>query len=221
MIDATIIDLCAAVFPMAKFRIPKGAIKLHTILTGILSQCVPVADGKTHDRWAVQDRYFEPDDLLIFDRAYLDYAWLYPHQGGVWLVTRIKTNSCSEVIQSRAASGPVPADQIIRLSSSRGQAGYPELLRRVHYQDPETDREYAFLTSCLDLPSLEMAELYRRHWQIELFFKWVKQNLKIKACYGTPKNAGLIQIWTVLIVYLLLVWLKFKSKARARSGGDS
>jgi IS4 transposase len=213
IIDSTTIDLCASVFPWAKFRTRKGAIKLHTVLTGMLPQCVLVTDGKTHDRRAVQDLHFEPDDLLIFDRAYLDYVWLYRlHQGGVWFVTRLKTNSCYEVIQSRAASSPVLADQIIRLSSPQGQTCYPELLRRVHYRDPETGQEYVFLTNRRDLPALEVAELYRRRWQIELFFKWIKQNLQIKAFYGTSKNAVLIQIWTALIAYLLLVWLKFKSK---------
>ncbi len=214
IIDATTIDLCTSVFPWAKFRTRKGAIKLHTVLTEMLPQCVLVTDGKTHDRRAIQDLHFEPDDLLIFDRAYLDYAWLYQlHQGGVWFVTRLKTNSCYEVIQNRAASGPILADQIIRLSSPQGQAGYPDLLRRVHYRDPETGKEYVFLTNRLDLPALEVAELYRRRWQIELFFKWIKQNLKIKAFYGTSKNAVLIQIWTALIAYLLLVWLRFKTKA--------
>lgn len=213
IIDATTIDLCAAVFPWAKFRTRKGAIKLHTVLTGLLPQCVLITDGKTSDRRAVQDLHFEPDDLLIFDRAYLDYAWLYQlHQGDVWFVTRLKTNSCYEVVQSRAASGPVLADQIIRLNSPQGKARYPELLCRVHYQDPDTGKEYVFLTNRLDLPAIEVAELYRRRWQIELFFKWVKQNLKIKSFYGTSKNAVLIQIWTALIAYVLLVWLKFKSK---------
>jgi IS4 transposase len=116
------------------------------------------------------------------------------------------------VIQSRAASGPVLADQIIRLISPQGQACYPELLRRVHYLDPETAKEYVLLTNRLDLPALKVAELYRRRGQIELFLKWIKQDLKIKAFYGTSKNAVLIQIWTALIAYLLLVWLKFKSK---------
>ena len=213
IIDATTIDLCAAVFPWAKFRTNKGAIKLHTILTGLLPQCVLVTDGKTHDRRAVQDLHFKPDDLLIFDRAYLDYAWLYRlHEGGVWFVTRLKTNSCYAIIQTQATSGPVVADQLIRLRSPHGQTSYPEVLRRVHYRDPETGKEYVFLTNRLDLPVLEVAELYRRRWQIELFFKWIKQNLKIKAFYGTSKNAVLIQIWTALIAYLLLVWLKFKSK---------
>jgi Transposase DDE domain/Domain of unknown function (DUF4372) len=214
IIDATTIDLCAAVFPWAKFRARKGAIKLHTVLSGLLPQCVLVTDGKTHDLQAVQDLRFQPGDLLIFDRAYLDYAWLYQlHRDTVWFVTRLKSNSCFEVIKEKTASGPVLADQVIRLSSPPGRASYPEPLRRVHYRDPETGKEYVFLTNRLDLSALEVAELYRRRWQVELFFKWIKQNLKIKAFYGTSKNAVLIQIWTALIAYLLLVWVKFKTEA--------
>ena len=214
IIDATTIDLCAAVFPWAKFRTRKGAIKLHTVLSGVLPQCVLISDGKTHDRQAVPDLRFQPGDLLIFDRAYLDYAWLYQlHQGRTWFVTRLKRNSSYEIIEEPAASGPILADQIICLGSPKGQASYPEPLRRVHYRDPETGKEYVFLTNRQDLSALEVAELYRRRWQIELFFKWIKQNLKIKAFYGTSKNAVLIQIWTALISYLLLVWLKFKTKA--------
>ena len=214
IIDATTIDLCATVFPWAKFRTRKGAIKLHTVLTGLLPQCVLVTDGKTHDRRAIQDLRFQPGDLLIFDRAYLDYAWLYQlHQGRAWFVTRLKNNSCFEIIEEQTAAGPILADQIICLGSPKGQASYPEPLRRVHYRDPETGKEYVFLTNRQDLSALEVAELYRRRWQIELFFKWIKQNLKIKAFYGTSKNAVLIQIWTALIAYLLLVWVKFKTKA--------
>jgi len=107
---------------------------------------------------------------------------------------------------------------VIPLSSPQGQNCYPDLLRRVHYRDPDTSQEYVFLTNRPDLPALEVAELYRRRWQIELFFKWIKQNLKIKVYYGNSKNAVLIQIWTALIAYVLLVWLKFKSKTGA---GDS
>jgi hypothetical protein len=137
IIDAITIDLCAAVFPGAKFRTRQGALKLHTVLTGLLPQCVLVTDGKTHDRKIVQDLRFQPGDWLIFDRAYLDYAWLYRlHQDGVWLVTRLTSNSCSEVMKERAAAGPILADQVIRLSSAQGQACYPEPLRRVHDRDP-------------------------------------------------------------------------------------
>jgi len=214
IIDATTIDLCAAVFPWAKFRTRKGAIKLHTVLTGLLPQCVLVTEGKTHDRRAIQDLRFKPDDLLIFDRAYLDYVWLCQlHQDRVWFVTRLKSNSRYEIIEAQTPSGPILADQIICLGSPQSQASYPEPLRRVHYRDPGTGKEYVFLTNRQDLSALEVAELYRRRWQIELFFKWIKQNLKIKAFYGTSKNAVLIQIWTALIAYLLLVWLKFKTKA--------
>jgi putative transposase len=214
IIDATTIDLCAAAFPWAKFRTRKGAIKLHTVLSGLLPQYVLVTDGKTHDLRAVQDLRFQPGDLLIFDRGYLDYAWLYQlQQGRAGFVTRLKRNSCYEIIEEQPASGPILADQIICLGSPQGQASYPEPLRRVRYRDLETGKEYAFLTNRQDLPALEVAEHYRRRWQIELFFKWIKQNLKIKAFYGTSKNAVLIQIWTALIAYLLLVWLKFKTKA--------
>ena len=206
ILDATTIELCAAVFPWAKFRSRKGAVKLHTGLTGLLPQCLIVTDGKTHDQKAVQDLRVEAGDLRIFDRAYLDYAWFFRlHQGGVWFVTRLKSNSCYEVVQTRSAVGPVLADELIRLISATGQARFPELLCRVYYRDPETGKDYFFLTIRQDLTALEVAELYRRRWQIELFFKWIKQNLKIKAFYGTAKNAVLIQIWTVLIAYLLLV----------------
>jgi len=201
IIDATTIDLCAAVFPWAKFRTRKGAIKLHTVLTGLLPQGDLVTEGQTHDRRAIQDLHFKPDDLLIFDRAC------------VWFVTRLKSNSRYEIIEAQTASGPILAGQIICLGSPQGRASYPEPLRRVHYRDPETGKEYVFFTNRQDLSALEVAELYRRRWQIELFFKWIKQNLKIKAFYGTSKNAVLIQIWTALLAYLLLVWLKFKTKA--------
>jgi len=132
---------------------------------------------------------------------------------GVWFVTRLTSNACYEAVEDRniTAPGQVRADQIMRLSSVRGQAAYPEYLRRVHYRDPETAKEYVFLTSRLDLSALEVAALYKRRWQIELFCKWIKQNLKIKAFYGASKNAVLIQIWTALIAYLLLILLKLRS----------
>jgi putative transposase len=133
IIDATTIDLCAVVFPLAKFRTRKGAIKLPTVLTGLLPQCVLVSAGKTQDLQAIQDLRFQPGDLLIFDQANPDYACLYRlHQEGVWFVTRLKSNSCYEVIQEHTASGPVLADQVFRLSSPQGQACYPGPLRRVH-----------------------------------------------------------------------------------------
>jgi hypothetical protein len=130
------------VFPWAKFRTRKGAITLHTVRTGLLPQCVLVADGKPHDLQAAQGLRFQPGALLIFDRAYLDYARLYRlHQVNVWFVTRLKSNSCYGVIQEQPASGPILANQVIRLSSPKGQVCYPEPLRRMHYRDPETGKE--------------------------------------------------------------------------------
>lgn len=216
IIDATTIDLCASVFPWAHFREKKGAIKLHTVLVDMLPQCVILSDGKKHDVAAAKEMQFAPGDLLIMDRAYVDYAWLYGLQRqGVWFVTRLKTNACYEVVADReiTADGLVWADQVIRFTSDHGRTAYPEPLRRVHYRDPETGKEYVFLTNRLDLSALEVAALYKRRWQIELFFKWVKQNLKIKAFYGTSKNAVLIQIWTALLAYVLLIWAKLKSTA--------
>jgi len=214
ILDSTTIDLCATVFPWANFRARKGAIKLHTVLRDLLPQCVILTDGNTHDLNAAKQMEFEAGDLLIIDRAYIDYAWLYSlHRQGVWFVTRLKSNACYEVIEDWeiTATDAVLADQVICLSSDRGLAAYPEPLRRVHYRDLETGKEYVFLTNRFDLSALEVAALYRRRWQIELFFKWIKQNLKIKAFYGTSKNAVLIQIWTALIGYLLLIWAKLRS----------
>lgn len=214
IIDATTIELCASTFPWAEFRARKGAIKLHTVLADLLPQCVVLTDGKTHDLTVARELTFAPGDLLILDRAYIDYDWLFHlHQQGVWFVTRLKTNACYEVVDRRKATagGPILADELIRLNSPHGRAAYPARLRRVHYRDPETGKEYVFLTNRLDLTAQEIAQLYRQRWQIELFFKWIKQHLKIKAFYGTSKNAVLIQVWTALIAYLLLFWAKLRS----------
>ena len=201
IIDSTTIDLCASVFPWANFREKKGAIKLHTVLVDLLPHCIILTDGKKHDLVAAKEMQFEPNDLLILDRAYIDYAWLFGlHRQKVWFVTRLKTNACYEVLEDRKiiAPGRILADQVIRFSSDHGCMAYPEPLRRVHYRDPEKGKEYVFLTNRMNLAALKIAALYRQRWQIELFFKWIKQNLKIKAFYGTSKNAVLIQIWGLL-----------------------
>jgi hypothetical protein len=214
IIDATTINLCASAFPWANFREKQGAIKLHTVLVDMLPHCLILSDGKKHDLAAAKEMQFAPGDLLIMDRAYIDYAWLYGlHRQGVWFVTRLKANACFEVQEDGkiTAPGQIVADQVIRFTSDHGSTAYPEPLRRVHYRDPETGKEYVFLTNRLNLSALEVAALYKRRWQIELFFKWIKQNLKIKAFYGTSKNAVLIQIWTALMAYLLLILIKLRS----------
>jgi hypothetical protein len=219
IIDSTTIDLCASVFPWATFRSRKAGIKLHTVITDMLPKCVILTEAKIHDIQVGKTLQFDPGDLLIFDRGYIDYAWLHTlHQKGVWFVTRLKSNACFEVIETLGNPAPerVLTDQIISLNSEHGLHSYPGHLRRVHYRDPETGKEYVFLTNRVDLSALEIADLYRQRWQIELFFKWVKQNLKIKTFYGTSRNAVLIQIWTALIAYLLLIWLKIKSTINIR-----
>jgi hypothetical protein len=214
IIDSTTIDLCASVFPWATFRARKAGIKLHTVITDMLPKCVILTEAKVHDIQVGKTLQFDPGDLLIFDRGYIDYAWLHTlHQENVWFVTRLKSNACFQVIDTLENPTPdrVLTDQIIRLSSGHALASYPDTVRRVHYRDLETGKKYVFFTNRFDLSALAIADLYRQRWQIELFFKWVKQNLKIKTFYGTSRNAVLIQIWTALIAYLLLIWLKIKS----------
>lgn len=216
IIDSTTIDLCASVFPWAHFRSRKGGIKLHTVITDLLPQCVVVTEANSHDIQIGRNLQFEAGDLLIFDRGYIDYAWMHRlHRGGVSFVTRMKANARFEAVATSKDSNDhrVISDQIIRLSSPHGRENYPETLRRVVYQDPESGKKYVFLSNRLDLTAIQIADLYRQRWQIELFFKWIKQNLKIKAFFGTSRNAVLIQIWTALIAYLLLLWLKIKSIA--------
>jgi hypothetical protein len=216
IIDSTTINLCASVFPWASFRTKKGGIKLHTVITDLLPQCVVVTEAKSHDLHVGRSLHFEAGDLLIFDRGYIDYAWMHRlHRRNVSFVTRLKTNARFEVVAVKRDinDNRVISDQIIRLSSTHGQESYPDPLRRVVFQDPESGKQYVFLSNRFDLTALQIADLYRQRWQIELFFKWIKQNLKIKAFFGTSRNAVLIQIWTALIAYILLIWLKLKSIA--------
>nr|WP_258164940.1 IS4 family transposase [Desulfobacca acetoxidans] len=181
-------------------------MKLHTVITDMLPKCVILTEAKIHDMQIAKTLQFDPGDLLIFDRGYIDYAWLHRlHQKGVWFVTRLKSNACFEVIETLKNPAPdrVLTDEIIRLNSEHGLHSYQGTLRRVQYRDPETGKEYVFLTNRFDLFALAIADLYRQRWQIELFFKWVKQNLKIKTFYGTSRNAVLIQIWTALRIPII------------------
>jgi putative transposase len=151
---------------------------------------------------------------LLIDRGYVDFVWLYSlHQQGVGFVTRLPGHIRYQVVQDNPvpSDSAVLADQTIRLSTAYSRSHYPEALRLVHYRDPETGKEYVFLTNLPDLPALAVADLYRQRWQIETFFRWLKQNLKIKTFYATSENGVLIQIWTALIAYLLLLWLKVRS----------
>jgi putative transposase len=217
ILDATYVPVCDSLFPWADFMPGKSAVKLHFLLAADAGtpQELQVTSGQVHELEVARELSFAPGDLLLLDRGYVDFAWLYSlHQQQVGFVTRLPRNVRYQVVQENPVptDSPVLADQTIRLTTAYSRRHYPETLRLVHYRDPETGKEYVFLTNLPDLPALAVADLYRQRWQIETFFRWIKQNLKIKAFYGTSENAVLIQIWTALIAYLLLLWLKLRSR---------
>ena len=211
LLDATVVDLCLSVFPWAEFRKRKGAIKLHIGLDGdgYLPEFVNLTTGKEHEiNWAKTLR-LPAGSMAVFDMGFTDYKWYQSLMGnGIYFVTRLKSNAKIQLLekrQGRKAKG-VNVDRTIMLGN------IVEPLRMVTYQDPETGKELTFVTNAHHLEAKTIAALYKERWQIELFFKWVKGNLKIKTFLGTSRNAVLTQIWIALIVYLLLAFLKFKSK---------
>ena len=212
-LDATVIDLCLKVFDWAKFRKRKGAIKLHLILDHgghIPSFCV-MTPGREHEIEVARGQRYEPDSILSFDRAYVDYHWFDQlHRQGVYFVTRQKRNARYRVLERRSVV-PQPggtSDQVIRLTGKAAQC-LSTPLRRIGYRDPETRQFYVFLTNLFHLTAAEVAAIYKARWQIELFFKWVKQHLKIKSFLGTTANAVMTQVWVALCVYLLVAYVKF------------
>ena len=211
--DASTIDLCLSVFPWAEFRRTKAAIKLHAVLDhdGLIPAFVDVADGKTHD--VVQGRKFQlpKGSILTMDRGYIDYRWFQDSDDqGVFFVTRAKTNMRYRVIKTnKLVKGTgITSDQIIELTSQKGKE-YRSTLRRVGFKDPETGKPYYYITNHAGLSARTIADVYKQRWQIELFFKWIKQNLKIKSFIGTSKNAVLSQIWVALCTYLLIYYFKW------------
>ena len=211
--DSTTIDLCLSLFPWAKFRKRKGAIKLHTLLDlrGSIPTFIQMTDGKTHDVRILDDLPLEPGAFYILDRGYLDYSRLYTlHQGRTFFVTRAKSNLQSRRLRSRAVDKTMDltSDQTIVLTDPKSKTKYPEPLRRVRFYDRENDRHLIFLTNNLLLPALTIAKLYKLRWQVELFFRWIKQNLRIKSFYGTSENAVRTQIWVAITVYALVAIIK-------------
>ncbi len=211
--DATTIDLCLALFPWAKFRQRKGAIKLHTLLDlrGSIPTLIYVTQGKTHEVNLLDDLLVEPGAIYLFDRGYLDFARLYRiHQDRAFFIIRAKSNFRFRRIYSQPvdkAKG-IQADQIIKLRGFYARKDYPERLRRIRYFDPEKKKRLIFLTNNFTLPAFVIAELFRCRWKIELFFKWIKQHLRIKAFYGTSENAVKTQIWIAITVYVLAALVK-------------
>jgi len=212
-LDTTIIDLCLSVFPWAKFRRRKAAVKLHTLLDlrGNIPVLIHITHGKIHDVNILDDLFIEAGSIYIMDRAYLDFARLYRvHQSHACFVTRAKRNFAFTRLYSQPVdkSTGVQADQIITVTGFYSQRDYPEKLRRIRYYDAETKKRLVFLTNQFSLPAIVIAQLYKCRWQVELFFKWIKQHLRIKAFYGTTENAVKTQIWIAITVYVLMAIVK-------------
>jgi hypothetical protein len=216
-LDSTVIDLCVSLFDWAQFRRTKGAIKLHLVLDheGYLPSFAVITEGKIHDVKVAHTLSFDPGTIVVDDRGYNDYRlfakWT---EQGVYFVTRMKENALYQIVQKR----PVPEnrsvlkDQIIRLSGQKAAEKCPHLLRRVEFYSLEKEETLVFLTNHLALGASTIASIYKDRWQIELFFKALKQNLKIKTFVGTSANAVKTQAWTALIAMLLLRYLQLKSK---------
>lgn len=213
-IDATTIDVCLAAFPWASFRRTKGAIKLHVGLdqAGHLPSFLSVTDGKAADVTVARTWTFPAGSVVVADRAYLDFGWLHRLQEqGVTFVTRLKRGVKYRVLRDHdvAIRTGVMSDQTIELTSARSRKAYPGTLRRVGYWDAETKQRYVFVTNNTTWVGRTIADLYKSRWQIELFFKWIKQYLKVKRFVGRSKNAVLTQLWVATCMYLLLAYLKF------------
>jgi hypothetical protein len=216
-LDATIIDLCLSVFPWAKFRKGKAAVKLHTLLDlrGRIPVIVRITHGRIHDVHILDELFIEAGAIYIMDRAYVDFARLYRiHQAQACYVTRAKRNFVFKRLYSHPVdkSTGVQADQIITVAGFYTLKDYPEKLRRIRYCDADTKKRLVFLTNNFTLPALVIAHLYKCRWQVELFFKWIKQHLRIKAFYGTTENAVKTQIWIALSVYVLVAIVKKRLK---------
>jgi hypothetical protein len=216
-LDSSTIDLCLSVFPWARFRRTKGAIKLHTLLDlkGDIPTFIWITDGKIHDVNVLDRLIPEPGAIYVMDRAYLDFERLYQlHQCSAIFVTRSKANTKLRRIYSHKIdkSTGVRCDQIVFPEGFYSKKDYPEKLRRIKYYDAEKGRSFVFLTNQFTLPPLTIAELYRYRWRVEIFFKWIKQHLRIKKFYGTSENAVKTQIWIAISTYVLVAIMKKRLK---------
>lgn len=212
-LDATTIDLCLSLFPWAKFRRSKAAIKLHTLLDlrGNFPTVVIMTPGVVHEVNILDQLVFEAGSYYIVDRGYLDFRRLYRlHQSGAFFVTRARTNFRGQRRYSRPVDKQTGLrfDQTVMLKHFYARQHYPDGLRRIGFRDPRTKRPLVFLTNSFTEPALIITQLYHSRWQIELFFKWIKQHLRIKNFYGTSPNAVRTQIWIAVSVYLLVALLK-------------
>jgi hypothetical protein len=218
-LDASVIDLSLKAFPWASFRRTKSAVKLHTLLdhSGYLPAFVSITDGKTHETKVARSLRLPKGSIVVEDRAYTDYRWFASLQeNGIFFVTRQKSNAVYRVVERHHVNRKqgLTSDQTIQLTGTKGaQCHYR--LRRVGYRDPETGRHYVFLTNHFKLAAKTIADVYKERWQIEIFFRWIKQNLKIKSFIGNSRNAVMTQLYVALIAYLLLCLFKWLSKISA------
>ena len=211
--DSTTIDLCLSLFPWARFRRRKGAVKLHTLLDlrGNIPSFIYISHGKTHDVIALDHLVLEPGAFYIMDRGYIDFARLYAFtEQMAFFIVRGKRNLdyARRAYRSVDKSTGLRSDQKIVLKGPKTSKEYPVPLRRITYVDAEIRRRFTFLTNNLTLPALTIAKLYKCRWQVELFFKWIKQHLRIKAFYGTSQNAVKTQVWIAVSIYVLVALVK-------------
>jgi len=219
-LDSTTIDLCLSVFPWAHFRKEKAAVKLHTLidLRGNIPTFIHISDGKLHDVNVLDVLPIEPGSIYVMDRGYVDFERLYSITRNLaFFATRAKSTFSFERIYSHPVdkSTGLICDQTIKLTVPATAKKYPDKIRRVKYRDPETGKVLTFLTNNFDLPAKIIADLYKQRWQVELFFKWIKQNLRIKTFFGTSENAVKTQIWIAVSVYLMVAIIRKRLKIEA------
>lgn len=216
-LDATTIDLCLSMYDWAKFRTTKGAVKLHVKLNhaGYLPNFAVITEAAVHEQKSVVHIPLERNDVVVFDRGYTDFAWYRSLvDKGVFFVTRLKKNAAYKIVERRSVKHlkNIYSDHIIELKGFYTKQKYPYLLRRIRCKDPETGKIIVVLTNQFDWSAKTISQIYKDRWQIELFFKSLKQQLKVKSFLGTSKNALLSQLWVALIAFLMLSYLKFRSK---------
>jgi hypothetical protein len=216
-LDASVIDLCLSVFPWADFKTTKAAIKLHVGLNhdGYLPEFVTVTEGSKHEVNIGKLMDFPKGSIVVMDRGYTDFTWYKAlTDKGIYFVTRLKKNANYRVVKRQKVNrkSGITSDQIIEFCGINSSRKCPIQLRRIGYRDAETGKHYVYLTNHFKLVAKTIADIYKARWQVELFFKWIKQNLKIKSYVGTSKNAVLTQIWIAMCVYLILAFIKMQSK---------
>ena len=219
-LDTTTIDLCLSVFPWARFRSTKAAVKMHTLLDlrGNIPSFIHISDGKMHEVNVLDLLIPEAGSFYIMDRGFTDFArWFVLHQAQAFFIIRGKANLACRRVYSRAVdkSTGLRCDQTIALTEYYKAKDYPQHLRRIKFHDAEHNKDLIFLSNNFDLPALTIAQLYRCRWQVELFFKWIKQHLRIKAFYGTTENAVKTQIWIAITIYVLVAIVKKRLKIEA------